>query len=160
MQTKIGAIIHVRDNGRHLDRALDSLRVCDELIVVVDHARSEEIARVVREHGGRVLREVPGQDAAGYAREAKHDWILWLRPDEAIAESLEASLFEWRLAAHGDDEAALNIAIREQEGEGWRVLPAETRLVHRDRAVSKGEMPSLSPDAETLEGHILRFQDE
>jgi len=130
--------------------------VCDDLIVV-DHGGADETIRIAHEHGARVLRVTPGEDAAACAGHATYDWVLCLRPEESLTESLEASLFEWRLAAHTDEETAYNIAIREQQGTGWRLLPAETRLVNRHKARWSGEMPAADASAPLLQGHILRI---
>jgi glycosyltransferase involved in cell wall biosynthesis len=159
MQTKISAIIHVRKSTLDvLGRALDSLRVCDDLIVV-DHGGADESIRIAREHGARVLRAAADEDAAACAGHATYDWVLCLCPEESLTESLEASLFEWRLATHTDEEAAFNIALREQQGTGWRLLPAETRLVNRHKVRWSGEMPAADASAPLLQGHILRIPD-
>ena len=159
MQTKISAIIHVRKRTLEVvGRALDSLRVCEELIVV-DHGGADETIRIAREHGARVLRAAADEDAAACAGHATYDWVLCLRPEESLTEALEASLFEWRLAAHTDEETACNIAIREQRGTGWRLLPAETRLVNCRKTRWSGEMPAADASAPLLQGHILRIPD-
>src|SRR5215813_4464897 len=53
-KTKITALIHAQDNERSLGRALDSLRPCDE-VIVVDHGSKHETAKVAREHGAKVI---------------------------------------------------------------------------------------------------------
>ena len=93
-KTGISALIHARDNARSLGRALDSLRPCDE-VIVVDHGSKDETVKVAREHGAKVIHAVPGVDRGAYAQDARNQWVLCLLPQEALAEELEASLFEW-----------------------------------------------------------------
>src|SRR5947209_14614609 len=92
---KLTALIHVHDNERSLGRALDSLRPCDE-VIVVDHGSRNETMKVAREHGARIIKGVQGVDHGAYAQDAKNDWILCLLPVEALADDLETSLFEWK----------------------------------------------------------------
>jgi len=98
-KTKISALIHAYDNERSLGRTLDSLRPCDE-VIVVDHNSNDDTAKIAREHGARVITGVPGVDRGAYSQDARNQWILCLLPQEALAEELEASLFEWSEAEH------------------------------------------------------------
>src|ERR1700704_5326445 len=93
-KTKISALIHTCDNARSLGRALDSLRQCDECIVV-DHGSRGETVKVAKEDGAKVINAVPGVSNGAYAQNAGRPWILCLLPQEAVAEALEASLLEW-----------------------------------------------------------------
>lgn len=157
-KTKISALIHACDNERSLGRALDSLRPCDE-VIVVDHGSQDETVKVAREHGARVITGVPGVDRGAYAQDARNLWVLCLLPQEALAEELEASLFEWSEAEHESGQMGFNVAIREQNGAGWKSLPAEMRLVNRQQINWTGALPPESPNAPILAGHILRIPD-
>jgi glycosyltransferase involved in cell wall biosynthesis len=155
-KTKISALIHALDNERSLGRVLDSLRPCDE-VIVVDHGSRDETVKVAREHGAKVISGVPGVDRGAYAQDASNQWILCLLPQEALAEELEASLFEWREAEHEGEQMGFNMAIREQNGEGWKSLPAEMRLANRKQINWTGDLPPANPKAPALAGHILRI---
>ena len=54
-KTKITALIHTCDNALSLGRALDSLRPCDE-VIVVDHGSRDETVKVAKEHGAKVIK--------------------------------------------------------------------------------------------------------
>ncbi|HKD82149.1 MAG TPA: glycosyltransferase [Candidatus Angelobacter sp.] len=155
-KTKISALIHASNNERSLGRALDSLRPCDE-VIVVDHGSRDETVKVAREHGAKVITGVPGVDRGAYAQDARNRWILCLLPQEALAEELEASLFEWSEDEHGSEQMGFNVAIREQNGNGWNTLPAEMRLANRKQINWTGDLPPENPKAPTLAGHILRI---
>ena len=157
-KTKISALIHTCDNAGSLGRALDSLRPCDE-VIVVDHGSRDETLKIAREHGARIITGVPGVDYGAYAQDASNHWILCLLPQEALAEELEASLFEWRENEH-DGQMGFNMAIREQNGTGWKRLEAEMRLANRKQINWTGDLPPLDPKAPALAGQIVRIPEE
>ena len=149
-------MVHISANGHHLGRALESLRPCDE-IVVVEHGACEEILKTAREHGARIVHGVNGVDHGGYVQDARHDWIFCLLPTESVAEELEGSLLEWKQSEPADDQLGYQIRIREQRGMEWKVLPAELRLANRTRINWTGDCPAQVPNASSLPGHILRI---
>jgi glycosyltransferase involved in cell wall biosynthesis len=157
-KTKITALIHARDNERSLGRALDSLRPCDEMIVV-DHGSRDETVKVARQHGAKVIPAVPGVDRGAYAQNARNQWVLCLLPQEALAEELEASLFEWSDREQDDRQIGFNVAVREQNGGGWKLLEPEMRLANRTQINWTGELPPANSRAASLAGHILRIPD-
>ena len=158
-KTKISALIHTCDSARSLGRALDSLRPCDEYIVV-DHGSKDETIKIAKEHGARVINAVPGVDRGAYSQDARNRWILCLLPYEAIAEELEASLFEWTEAEQDPDQMGFNVAIREQNGAGWKSLEPEMRLANCKQINWTGDLPPANPNSPTLVGHILRIPEE
>lgn len=158
-KTKISALIHTCDNARSLGRALDSLRPCDE-VIVVDHGSRDETVKVAKEHGAKVINAVPGVSNGAYAQNTRNPWVLCLLPHEAIAEDLEASLLEWSEAEQDPDQMGFNMAIREQNGAGWKPVDAEMRLANRKQINWTGDLPPANPKVPALPGHILRIPDE
>jgi glycosyltransferase involved in cell wall biosynthesis len=156
-KTKISALIHTSNDALHLGRALDSLRPCDE-VVVVDHGSTDDTVKVAREHGARIVQGVNGVDHGAYAQDASNDWLLCLSPLESLAEELEASLFEWREEEHANNVMGFNVGIREQNGEGWNFLQPEMRLANRKQINWTGDLPPANPNAPSLQGHILRIK--
>jgi glycosyltransferase involved in cell wall biosynthesis len=155
-KTKITALIHARDNEHSLGRALDSLRPCDE-VIVVDHGSNDETVKIAREHGAKIIAAVPGVDRGAYAQNARNQWVLCLLPQEALAEELEASLFEWSQSDQDDKQMGFNVAVREQNGAGWKLLEPEMRLANRKQINWTGDLPPANPGAPALAGHILRI---
>jgi glycosyltransferase involved in cell wall biosynthesis len=155
-KTKISALIHTCDSARSLGRALDSLRPCDE-VIVVDHGSKDKTVKVAQEHGAKVIHGVLGVGHGAYAQDARNPWILCLLPQEALAEELEASLFEWTEAEHDGDQMGFSMAIREQNGAGWKSLEAEMRLANRKQINWTGDLPPVNPKVPTLAGHIVRI---
>ncbi|HSE48511.1 MAG TPA: hypothetical protein VLA96_04825 [Terriglobales bacterium] len=156
---KISAILHAHNDELRIGRALDSLRPCDE-IIVVDHDSSDETLKVARKHGASVKKGLPGVEPGAYVMDARNDWILCLQPNEALSEALETSLLEFKDRSDDEEPATCyNVAIREEDGAGWRTLPAETRLANRSRVNWTGQTPPPMEGAPALAGELMRFQE-
>ncbi|MGA2001104.1 MAG: hypothetical protein ABSG52_14020 [Terriglobales bacterium] len=164
---KITALVHTHNDAERIGRALESLRACDE-VLVVDHASADDTVKLARDHGAVIKEGVPGVSPGVYAMDADHDWILCMLPTEAVSEGLEASLFEWKERreetsdqAEKDkpESAACSVAfqVREETGTGWRELGTHTRLVNRKGIHWSGHFPPDDANAEILPGHLLRF---
>jgi glycosyltransferase involved in cell wall biosynthesis len=163
---KITALVHTHNDAARIGRALESLRACDE-VLVVDHASTDDTANLARDHGAVVKEGVSGVSPGVYAMDAGHDWILCMLPTEAVSEGLEASLFEWKERRetsgqdeedkHVDEPCSVAFQVREETGSGWRELGAHTRLVNRKGINWSGHFPPDDANAEMLPGHLLRF---
>jgi hypothetical protein len=164
---KITALLHTHNDAGRIGRALESLRACDE-VVVVDHASTDDTVKLAREHGAVIREGVPGVNPGVYAMDARHDWILCMLPAEAVSEGLEASLFEWKQRREEKSDPAENeqaaepcgvaFQVREETDNGWKELGAHTRLVNRKGVDWPGHLPLDDPQAEMLPGHLLRFR--
>ena len=148
---RLTALIHTHNDELRLGRALESLRPCDELLIL-DHGSRDGTAAIAREYGARLL-PAAGADPS----QARHDWIVCLLPAEALSEGLEASLFEWKLADH-DGDCRFSMNVREQVGSDWLSHPPTTRLVNRRTRPWTGPLPHDDPRAQLLVGDLLRFQ--
>jgi hypothetical protein len=115
---------------------------------------------VAKEHGAKVINAVPGVSNGAYAQNTRNQWVLCLLPHEAIAEDLEASLLEWSEAEQDQNQMGFNMAIREQNGAGWKPVDAEMRLANRKQINWTGDLPPANPKLPALAGHILRMPDE
>src|SRR5215467_5060629 len=98
---KITATIITLNEERNIARSIESLRCCDE-IVVVDSGSIDRTMELAAKLGARVV-ESPWHGYApqkNYAADqATHDWILALDADEALSESLEGEI--WTLRKKG-----------------------------------------------------------
>lgn len=153
---KITALLHSSNDAQHIARALDSLQVCDE-ILVIDHASTDDTPDVARHHGAKVKPAIAGVEDGAYIIDARNDWILCLLPNEALAEALQASLAHWKDA---EFEGAVGFAmgVREQTDNGWRTCPAEMRLANRKKINWTGALPPNPSKAPRLDGDLLRFR--
>jgi hypothetical protein len=98
---KISATIITQNEERNIARAMESLRCCDE-IVVIDSGSTDRTAEIAANLGARVI-ESPWP---GYARQknvaaehASHDWIMSIDADEALSEALEGEI--WHIKKNG-----------------------------------------------------------
>ena len=98
---KITATIITLNEERNIARAIESLRCCDE-ILVVDSGSADRTAELAEKLGVRVI-EAGWRGYAAQknwaAEHASHDWILSLDADEALSEALEAEI--WNLKKNG-----------------------------------------------------------
>jgi len=158
---KISALIHVENDGRHLSRALETLRCCDEILVVNHNSqrdRKDDAEKVAREYGASFKESIAGVDDGAYALDCQHDWILCVLPSETVSEGLEAAVLEWK---HSDGKPApgYTVSIREQTKEGWRELGRQMRLVNRTCINWTGKLPPTASNSQEISGDLLRFSD-
>jgi hypothetical protein len=152
------ALIHARTaDEQPLGRLLETLRPCDE-VLVVNLDQSNAISDVARQYGANLKQGVPGVAPGAYVMDAKHDWILALLPSESLTEGLEASLFEWKDEDH-DAGQTFALTVREESANGWTVHEPHTRLVNRTRVNWIGDLPKNETTSRVLEGDLLRFQE-
>jgi glycosyltransferase involved in cell wall biosynthesis len=98
---KITATIITLDEERNIQRAIESLRCSDE-ILIVDSGSVDRTVELAQKLGARVIEASwPGYAAQKNwaAEQAAHDWILSLDADEALSEALEAEI--WNLKKNG-----------------------------------------------------------
>ena len=155
---KITALLHTHNDALRLGRALDSLRPCDE-VLIIDDGSEDDTERIAREHGANFKKAIPGVTSGAYAMDAMHEWVLCLRPNESLSEGLEAALLEWKERDMDTNLACVGVPIREQNGAGWEKLPAEVRLVNRTRMNWVDEMPREQACGAVLDGDLLSFRE-
>src|SRR5205809_7726076 len=95
---KITAILHTKNDEMRIGRALESLRPCDELLVI-DHGSSDTTGQIARDYGATV-RRASDTTATNHLGHARYDWIFSVLPSESLSEELEASLLEWKQREH------------------------------------------------------------
>ncbi|HEY5175909.1 MAG TPA: glycosyltransferase [Terriglobales bacterium] len=153
---KITALLHTHNDALRLGRALDSLRPCDE-VLVIDDCSEDDTSRVAREHEATLKTAIPGVTLGAYAADASHDWVLCLHPSETLSDDLEAALFDWKNEEPAENIAGYRASIREQKDNEWQTCPPETRLINRKLVNWIGEMPPDEPCENKLSGDVLRF---
>lgn len=155
---KITALLHTHNDALRLGRALESLRPCDEMLVI-DNCSEDDTVKVAREHGATFKTAIPGVTFGAYVMDAANDWILCLHPSETLSDDLEASLFDWKSQAPSETVTGYRLSIREQTGRGWQECPPEARLVNRKLVNWLGEMPPDHGCETALTGDLLRFDE-
>jgi hypothetical protein len=126
-------------------------------VLVVDHGSADETCAVARRFGARVIAaRGRGSETQAYLVEAQNDWIYSLHPTEALSESLEASVLEWKLEEY-PEQTAFGVTTMEETHEGWILRSAETRLAHRKQARWEGWKPRAKGVPKLLHGHLMRL---
>ena len=98
---RISATIITFNEERNIARVIESLRCCDE-ILVLDSGSNDRTVEIATKHGARVVEA----SWHGYAAQkniaaelAAYDWILSLDADESLSEALEAEI--WHIKKSG-----------------------------------------------------------
>jgi glycosyltransferase involved in cell wall biosynthesis len=98
---RISAAIITLNEERNIARAMESVRCCDE-VVVVDSGSTDRTVEIASALGARVLHNPWSGFAAQKnfaAEQASHEWIFSIDADEALSEGLEAEI--WSLKKDG-----------------------------------------------------------
>jgi len=156
---KISAAIITYNEERNIARALESLRCCDE-IVVVDSGSTDRTVELATKLGARVL-DMAWRGYAGqknYASECcENDWVLSLDADEALSEALEAEI--WQIKENGPEFDAYTMPRLAQYLGRWILHSGwypdrKIRLFHRQHAKWVGNFVHESVVVEGRVGHL------
>ena len=156
---KISATIIAFNEERNIARAMESLRCCDE-IVVVDSGSTDRTPEIAARLGARVI----GNEWGGYARQknlaaeqADHNWIFSLDADEALSEALEGEI--WQIKKNGPQHDAYTVPRLAQYMGRWILHSGwypdrKVRLYDRRKARWVGEYVHESVQVEGSVGHL------
>jgi glycosyltransferase involved in cell wall biosynthesis len=156
---KISAAIITYNEERNIARALESLRCCDE-IVVVDSGSTDRTVELATKLGARVL-DMAWRGYAGqknYASECcENDWVLSLDADEALSEALEAEI--WQIKKNGPEFDAYTMPRLAQYLGRWILHSGwypdrKIRLFDRKHAKWVGNFVHESVVVEGRVGHL------
>ncbi len=163
---KISAAIITYNEERNLPRAIESLRCCDE-ILVVDSGSTDRTVEIAQKFGARVLeanwRGYSGQKNFA-SDQAAHDWVLSIDADEALSEDLEGEI--WQLKKNGPAYDAYTVPRLAQYLGRWILHSGwypdrKIRLFDRRKARWYGEYvhESVRSDGRVgeLEGNLLHY---
>ena len=156
---KITATIITLNEERNIARAIESLRCCDE-ILMIDSGSSDRTLELAQNLGVRVIE----RNWQGYAKQknlaaetAANDWILSIDADEALSERLEGEI--WTLKKNGPDFDAYTMPrLAQYLGRwifhgGW-YPDRKVRLYHRTKARWVGEYVHESVKVDGRVGHL------
>jgi glycosyltransferase involved in cell wall biosynthesis len=163
---QISAIIVTRNEARNIARAIRSLSVADE-VVVVDAGSTDDTRQIAAGLGARVI----VHPWAGFAAQknfasaqARHDWILSLDADEELNGDAQAAVARWK--ATEPAAAGYRFARRAYYLGRWILHSGwypdyKLRLFDRRQARWQGdyvhESVVVAGPVETLAGEILHY---
>jgi glycosyltransferase involved in cell wall biosynthesis len=156
---KISATIITCDEERNIARAIESLRCCDE-ILVLDSGSVDRTVEMATKLGARVV-ESPWQGFAKQknlaAAQASYDWIFSLDADEALSEALEAEI--WQLKKNGPQFDAYTMPRMAQYLGRWILHSGwypdrKPRLYDRSKATWVGDFVHESVQVNGTVGHL------
>src|SRR5216683_3293436 len=156
---KITATIITLNEERNIGRAIESLRCCEE-ILILDSGSVDRTVELAEKLGARVV-EAGWRGFAGQknwaAEQASHDWILSLDADEALSEALEGEI--WNLKKNGPTCDAYTMPrIAQYMGRwilhgGW-YPDRKVRLYNRTKAQWVGDFVHESVKVDGRVGHL------
>ena len=156
---RISATIITFNEERNIARAMESLRCCDE-IVVVDSGSTDRTAEIAERLGARIL----DSPWPGYARQknlaaehASNDWILSVDADEALSEALEGEI--WQIKKNGPKFDAYTMPRLAQYMGRWILHSGwypdrKVRLYNRSKACWVGDFVHESVQVNGRVGHL------
>jgi glycosyltransferase involved in cell wall biosynthesis len=156
---KITATIITLNEERNIARAIESLRCCDE-ILVLDSGSVDRTVELAANLGAKVVEE----SWRGYANQknlvadhAGHDWILSLDADEALSEALEGEI--WNLKKRGPSYDAYTMPRMAQYMGRWILHSGwypdrKVRLYNRAKAKWVGDFVHETVKVEGRLGHL------
>ncbi len=156
---KISATIITFNEERNVARVIESLRCCDE-VVVVDSGSNDRTVEIASKLGARVI-ETNWRGYAGQknfaAEQAENDWILSLDADESLSEALEADI--WQLKKNGPRFEAYSMPRLAQYLGRWILHSGwypdrKVRLYDRRRARWAGDFVHESVQVDGNIGHL------
>ena len=159
MSMKISAAIITHNEELNIARAIESLRCCDE-IVVIDSGSNDRTVELARNHGARVVETFWRGYAAqkNFASEAcTHDWILSIDADEALSEALEGEI--WHLKKNGPQHDGYTMPRLAQYLGRWILHSGwypdrKVRLFHKNKAKWVGDYVHESVFVSGSVGHL------
>ena len=163
---KISAAIIALNEERNISRVIESLRCCDE-ILVVDSGSTDRTTEIAGKLGARVV-ENPWRGYAGQknfaAEQCENDWVLSLDADESLSEALEAEI--WQIKKNGAEYDAYTMPRLAQYLGSWILHSGwypdrKVRLFDRRKAHWEGkfvhESVVVNGRIGHLESNILHF---
>ncbi len=156
---KISATLIACNEERKIARAIESLRCCDE-IVVVDSGSTDRTIEIARNLGARVIESPwPGYSKQKNlaAAQAANDWILSLDADETLSEALEGELLQLR--KNGPSFDAYTMPRMAQYLGRWILHSGwypdrKVRLYDRNKASWVGDFVHESVEVKGTVGHL------
>lgn len=168
---KLSATIITHNEARNIARAIGSLSVADE-VVIVDAGSTDGTQQIAAQLGARVIEHPFTGFAAqkNFATEqAENDWILSLDADEELNADAQQAIRLWKSAASGTAEpsaAGYSFARRAHYLGRWILHSGwypdwKLRLYDRRRGCWRGgyvhESVVVTGAVETLPGEILHY---
>lgn len=156
---KITATIITLNEERNIARAIESLRCCDE-ILVMDSGSNDRTMELAGNLGARVV-ESPWRGYAGQKNRAAecacNDWILSIDADEALSEALEGEL--WSIKKNGPKYDAYTMPRLAQYLGRWILHSGwypdrKVRLYNRYKAKWVGDFVHESVHVSGRIGHL------
>lgn len=164
----LSAVIITQNEAHNIQRCLDSVAFCDD-IIIVDSGSTDETVNIAKNLGARVLH----QDWLGYGAQkqfavgqANNDWVLCIDADEVVSNDLRKSILQLTLTSQAGGHISYKMPRRNHflgkpllHGEGYPDY--SLRLFNRSQAQWSDDQVhegvNTQGNVKTLTGDLLHF---
>lgn len=91
----LSAVVLAQNEEKNIERCLQSLKFCDEILVIDDNSTDKTID-IAKKHGAtvyiRALKDDFSSQRTFAQQKAKHEWILYIDADEVVSEKLQSEI--------------------------------------------------------------------
>lgn len=147
----ISVLIGTYNSAKYLRKVIENVKDFDE-VLIFDHGSTDNSIEIAREAGCAVLQFDKGQDNAYQThntaiKNAKNDWILFLRPNELAPKALKQYLDDFILhpeATHGLFIPRRNFILEREDTNDYPDF--QLRFFHRGGTLwndDKSDLPSV-----------------
>ncbi|MBK8012874.1 MAG: glycosyltransferase family 2 protein [Deltaproteobacteria bacterium] len=146
-RVRLTGVVVARDEARRIGACLDAISFCDEIVVVLDAASSDDTQRIVEARGLRCVVRVfmNMNDQKDFGRSvAAGEWVLNVDADEVVSSELKREILD--VLARAPSHAAFRIPFRNHLRNVWirrcgYSPDYHVRLVKRDYARWDSQAP-------------------
>lgn len=171
---QISAVVITRNEATRISRCLDSLKWCDEMIVV-DSGSTDETVELARAAGARVVShewEGYGRQKAFAVGQARNDWVLCVDADESVSPGLRHGIetvlgapahnayemarcnrFMGRFLRHGEGYPDWNLRLFDRRHARWSHDPVHEH-VRADGTTGRVDGDLLHESAQSLYSYL------
>lgn len=157
----ISVVIIAKDCARSIQKTLESLTWCDEIVVIDDFSTDATAAIAKRYHARVFTRHLNGDFAKQRnfgMQKALHPWVLFVDADEVVPEALRREL-QKTLATVGPEVGALSMCRRDYFlGREFRhgTIPAVFHVRVLRKGLARWEIPFL--ERVSCHGTVVHLQ--
>ncbi len=160
---KLSGIVIAKNEGNLIRGALDSLKFCDE-VILIDNESSDNTPQIAKDRGAKVFK-ISTNDFSELrnkgAKEASGEWILYVDCDERVSDDLRQDIL--KSISRGNVPSAYKLLRKNYYfGETeWPKIEKMERLFKKE--AFRGwfgrihESPKFDGEAGILKGYLLHF---
>lgn len=157
----ISAIVLTKNEEKHIETCLKSVKFCDE-IIVIDSGSTDKTIQITRKYTDQIYK-VPFTNFSSLRNigkeKAKFNWILYVDADEEITKNLQDEILKTLKNLHNDYSCFFIERNNYYLGTQWPVTDKVERLFKKSRLVewfgSVHESPKINGEKGSLKNKMI-----